>query len=317
MNAPPTYRIVTLAECKLRLSQKPGIKNRVRILFCPPPKSPSEGGLKRGYSPFGGGKGEESVYYSASENRKSLLRQLPQSQLFKAICFFCCILLLAQNSWAQDTPAETFDLIPLDQLLSAAQQHSPLLKMEALDAELLHSELKLLKKEWSNYVSLSASFQVGNVQFIDNLSGGNTPDVRTVTRENVFAVTGVTIRLPLSDFITKPERRRHLQLQLEQQRFDEQQKIFELRQLVIRQYNDLQRALRILEIRNRDLNFHILASETAERFFREGDMKLDEYTGAFNKRNEAEVRLEETKLDAQLLYLLLRELVGTEIKANG
>lgn len=208
-----------------------------------------------------------------------------------------------------------FDLRPLDALLQDAERNSPVLQLEKIDAELLYSDLRLLKKEWANYLALSASYQVGNVQFIDNLSSGSTPDVRTVTRENVFAVAGVSVRIPLSDFLTKSERRRQVELRLDQERFDLQQKEFELRQLVIRQYNDLQRALRILEIRDRDLRFHELATETAERYFREGSMKLDEYTSTFNKSNEAEIRLAEAQLDAQLLYLLLKELVGAEIKA--
>lgn len=208
-----------------------------------------------------------------------------------------------------------FELRPIDELLTAAEGHSPILRMERLDAELLYGELRLLKKEWADYVAMQGSFQVGNVQFIDNLSGGSTPDVRTVTRENVFAVAGVTVRLPLSDFITKADRRKQIELRLDQERNDLQQKEFELRQLVIRQYNDLQRALRITDIRTRDLNFHELATETAERSFREGSMDLDTYTDTFSKRNEAEIRLEEAKLDAQLLYLLLKEVVGTEIKA--
>lgn len=214
---------------------------------------------------------------------------------------------------AQDEVA--FDLRPLDVLLQDAERNSPVLQFEKIDAELLYSDLRLLKKEWANYIAVSASYQVGNVQFIDNLSSGSTPDVRTVTRENVFAVAGVSVRIPLSDFLTKNERRRQLELRLDQERFDLQHKEFELRELVIRQYNDLQRALRILEIRDRDLRFHELATETAERYFREGSMGLDEYTSTFNKSNEAEIRLAEAQLDAQLLYLLLKELVGAEIKA--
>lgn len=233
------------------------------------------------------------------------------------LCLACGLLVLpslyGQNDVLLDPTA--IQLRPLDDLLAAAQAHSPLLQLQQLDADLLRSDLILLKKEWSNYVALSASFQVGNVQFIDNLSGsGGTPDVRTVTRENVFAVAGVTVRLPLSDFITKSERRQQLEIKLEQQRLSQQQKTFELRQVVIRQYNDLQRALRVLDIRNRDLNFHVLASETAERYFREGGIKIDEYTTAYSKRNEAEIRLAEAQLDAQLLYLLLSEVVGTDIR---
>lgn len=230
--------------------------------------------------------------------------------------FILTVLLLSTGAalHGQQTSDAFFELRPLNAILADAEQHSPALKMEQLDAEILYSDLRILKKEWANYLALSGSFQVGNVQFIDNLSSGSTPDVRTVTRENIFAVAGVSIRLPLSDFITKAERRRQLEIQLDQERLNLQQKKFELRQLVIRQYNDLQRALRLMEIRNRDLNFHELTTETAERYFREGSMDLEEYTNAFNRRNEAEIRLEEAKMDAQLLYLLLRELAGKEIK---
>jgi outer membrane protein TolC len=233
------------------------------------------------------------------------------------VVFCLSILVMGGGLRAQDLAPDAIaglQLRSLNDLLAAAENHSPLLKMQRLDAELLYSDLRLLKKEWSNYVALSSSFQIGNVQFIDNLSAGSVPDVRTVTRENVFAVAGVSVRLPLSDFLTKAERRRQLELKLEQQRYDVEQKTFELREVVIRQYNNLQRALRVLDIRSRDLNFHEMTTEMAERYFREGNMSLEDYTNAFNKRNEAEVRLEETKLDAHLLFLLLREVVGTEIE---
>lgn len=225
-----------------------------------------------------------------------------------------CLTSAAARAQPDSTAVETFELRPLDDLLRAAIQHSPALKLERIDAELLYSELKLLKKEWSNYAALTGSFQAGNVQFVDNLSGGSAPDVRTVTRENIFAVAGITIRLPLSDFITKPERRRMLEMKIDQARYDVQQREMDIRMVVIRQYNDLQRALRTLEIRTRDLNVHELAAENAERYFRQGNTDLDTYTTIVNKRNEAEVRQSDAQLDAQLLYLLLRELVGQEIK---
>ncbi|MEZ4984181.1 MAG: TolC family protein [Saprospiraceae bacterium] len=214
---------------------------------------------------------------------------------------------------AQDAPVEALQLRPLDALIADALLHSPVLQMERIDAELLHSELTLLKKEWSQYLALSGSFQVGNVQFIDNLSTGSGPDVRTVTRENIFAVAGVTVRLPLSDFLTKAERRKQIDLQLEQERYDLRKKEMEIRELVIRQYNDLQRSLRELSIRNQDLGFHEMAAQTAERYFREGTLSIEDYTNTWSKRNESALRVENARMDAQLLYLLLKEVVGAEI----
>lgn len=209
---------------------------------------------------------------------------------------------------------ESIVLRPLDDLLADAVLYSPILKVQNLNVDLLYSDLKLLKKEWGNYVTLSGSFQVGNVQFIDNLnSTSGEPNIQTVTRENIFAVAGLTLRFPLIDFLTKRERVGQIRMQIDQQKFTLQQKELDIRQLVIRQYNDIQRSLKLVEIRIQDLDFHTVTTEMAERYFREGNMELDEYTNAFNKKNEAAIQLEEVKLDAQLSLLLLRELVGKEI----
>lgn len=217
--------------------------------------------------------------------------------------------------WSQEpTDATGLAVRPLDELLADALQYSPILKAQQLDIDQLYVELDLLKKEWTNYVNFSGSFQVGNVQFIDNLSGGSSPDVRTVTRENIFAVAGLNVRLPLSDFITKSQRQELIDLKIEQQRLNLQRREMEIRELVIRQYNGLQKAVQVLEIRTRDVNFHEVTTEKVERFFREGSISLDEYTNAYNKRNEAEVRLAEAAVDAQLTYMLLREIVGRDIQ---
>ncbi|RME95898.1 MAG: hypothetical protein D6772_12605 [Bacteroidetes bacterium] len=222
----------------------------------------------------------------------------------------------ASWSWGQDTVPgqDAFSVRPLDELLADALAYSPVLKAQEIDVAQLQVELDLLKEEWSNYVALSGTFQVGNLQFIDNLSGPNAPLVQNVSRENMLAVAGLTIRLPLSDFVTRAERRKIIELEVEQERLNLQQRQLEIRELVIRNYHALQSAVRVLEIRTRDLNFHTANTEKAERFFREGSISLEEYTNAYSKRNEAEVRLEEAKVEAQLSYLLLRELVGKEIK---
>lgn len=228
--------------------------------------------------------------------------------LYKSIPLLVCWLLLALPLAIGQTDSLDINLRPLDNLLADALVHSPVLDMAEIDAEIIRSDIELLKKEWSNYINVSASMQVGNLQVIDS-TGLN------FTSPRLFTLAGLTLQLPLSQFLTKKERRRQLELELEKNQLNHQQRTLEIRELVIRQYNDLQRALRMLDIRNRDLNFHELATENANRYFREGSISLEEYTTAFNKRNEAEVRLEESKLDAQLHYLLLRELVGTNIDA--
>ena len=56
-------------------------------------------------------------------------------------------------------------------------------------------------------------------------------------------------------------------------------------------------------------------AELAERFFREGQMDLDEYTSAVVKKNQSEEEVVEARVKMQLAYQILREIVGREVKA--
>lgn len=228
---------------------------------------------------------------------------------------FLVSMLCQQTAFAQDHNTTTdLALRPLDEVLEDALAYSPILKLQALDTELLDSELKLLKKEWAQYISLAGSFQVGNVQFRDNLNNSSgEPNINTVSRENVFAVAGINLRIPLSDFLTKKERQTQIKLKVEQNKYAIQDRQLTIRQTVIRQYNDTQRSIALLSIKERDYHFHQIHAEMAERLFKEGSISLSEYTDVHNKYNEAAIRLEDSKLDTQLSLLLLKEVVGQSV----
>lgn len=271
--------------------------------------------MKNPYKGTGLSPAPKMALQTRAQSKKVMLRARTTSFIFMFFLFFSLSNLAILNAQTNSTPqVESILLRPLNDLLDDAIIYSPILKVQSLNVDLLYSDLKVLKKEWANNITLSGSAQVGNVQFIDNLnSGSGEPDVRTISRENIFGVLGLTVRFPLGDFLTKRERQRQIKMKIDQQKLTLEQKKIDIRQLVIRQYNDIQRSIKQVEIRTQDLDFHTVTTEMAERYFREGNMSLDDYTSAFSKNNEARIRLEEAKLDAQLSLLLLRELVGKEI----
>ncbi len=205
------------------------------------------------------------------------------------------------------------EIRPLEELIDDALKFSPLLKAQALSVDNISHKINLLDKEWSNYLAGVGTFQVGNIRYIDNVATGGVTDPQTISRENTFYSFGVHARLPLGDFLTKNDRKAILENQLEQEKLFFQDRELQIRELVIRQYQELELAIRILAVKQKDLDFLEVSVQWAEKQFTESNISLEAYTVAVTRRNTAEQSLEEAKTRAELAWQLLRELVGTDI----
>lgn len=239
----------------------------------------------------------------------------------KRTYFFWILALLPLVITAQTAPQPVpgdFAVRPLEELMVDALAFSPALKSQAINIENAYLKTKLLNKEWSNYLSALGSFQVGNMQFLDQLQteGPNgQPGIQnlTITRENLFYGVGAQVRIPLSDFVTKNDRREIALNLLEQEKHNMQDRQLRIRELVIRQYQALQLAVEVVEIKAKEADFHAITADLAEEYFRQGDMPLNEYTTAVSGRHRAEEALAQAKAEATLSFMVLREIVGTEI----
>ncbi|MEZ5043748.1 MAG: TolC family protein [Saprospiraceae bacterium] len=211
---------------------------------------------------------------------------------------------------------DVFAVRPLEDLISDALMNAPLLKVQALNVDNVSHKIRIMDREWTNYISAIATGQVGNIRYFDNLESTGMTDFRTITRENTFYSVGLHVRVPLGDFVTKSDRRALLENQLEQEKLVQDDRQIRIRDLVIRQYHELQLKVKLIDIRSKDLDFYKVAAESAEKYFREGNMTLEEYTDAITLRSKAEASLEQTKMDARLAFQLLGEIVGKDIRVN-
>lgn len=237
--------------------------------------------------------------------------------LLRLIPILVCLIPLRISCQSTDSTLAANLLLPevrpLDELIADALRFSPLLKAQALSVDNLGHKINLLDKEWSNYLAGVGTFQVGNIRYIDNVASGGVTDPQTISRENTFYSFGVHARLPLGDFLTKNDRKAILENQLQQEKLFLQDRELQIRELVIRQYQELELAIRILTIKQKDLDFLDVSVQWAEKQFTESNISLEEYTLSVTRRNMAEQSLEEAKTRAELAWQLLRELVGADI----
>ncbi len=207
-------------------------------------------------------------------------------------------------------------LRPLEELLEDALRNSPLLKSQKINVDNLGEQLKMERRNWANFVGLDASYQYGNGAWVGDIEGGagGPATVFRTNRENSFYRVGVGLRLPLGEFVTRGARTQLLKNQMEQEKYNRQEIEMGIRERVIQEYQNFKLQIRLMEVKSEELEFHRVAVKLAEQYFREGALNVEEFSSTFRERSRAEAELEKAKVQARLSYLLLKELVGVEIR---
>jgi outer membrane protein TolC len=84
----------------------------------------------------------------------------------------------------------------------------------------------------------------------------------------------------------------------------------ELRELVIRQYNDVLLKQRLLKIRSKNLSTSKINMEMVEKEFQNGVVSVTEYARIFDIVARSESDFETARTDYITAYMLLEEIVG-------
>jgi outer membrane protein TolC len=209
--------------------------------------------------------------------------------------------------------SSTISLLPLNQLIDSALQHSPLLKQQ--DALILKKELlaKIEKRKWMNTLSLtgSAAYGTGN-----NLSVTNQGPVLTnslTTQTTIFYNAGVTFYLPLANlFNTKTQIKAARQdvIYQESKREEVEQNI---KKEIITAYQNLILLDKKLTLKSSKLNTYQVSKDLAFEQMQNGIINITEYNETIETYNAAMLEMEEVKNEMITAYLILEMLVGSKI----
>lgn len=215
-----------------------------------------------------------------------------------------------------DEQEDIIRLRPLEELLEDALRNSPLLKSQRINIDILGEELKLERRTWTNLIGLDASYQYGNGVWVGDIEAGvgTGGTFFQTNRQNSFYRLGVGVRLPLGEFATRRARTKIIENQIEQEKYNRQEIEMGIRERVIREYQNFKLNIRLMEVKAEELEFHRVAVKLAEQYFREGAINVEEFSSTVRERSRAEADLAKSKIQARLSYLLLKQLVGVEIR---
>jgi len=237
------------------------------------------------------------------------------------ICLF--ILLFQSKGIAQqgngfDLLKDNIELIlpPLETILDSAIRRNPDVKFRDMQVIMDEHKLKAYKVDWTRNLGIQTDALYGT---FDNISsnttnGGSNPAMLTTRSSQLNYGAGAFIKIPLYDLINRKNQNKLARAEIEQAQNSSQSQRNAVRQLVIKQYNDLIVKQRLLKIKSKYVETARINMAMAEKQFLNGIINISEYSSVTEIVSRSEADFESSKMEFRTAYMLLEEIVG--IKFN-
>ena len=224
------------------------------------------------------------------------------------------------TGFAQDSKA--FDLLyddiesilpPLETIIDSAISNSPYVKFRDLQIDVNGYKLKSDRTLWMKNLGIQTDVRYGTFDnFSTNTAEGQNPALIATRSNQLNYGAGAYIKLPLYDFMNRKN-----QIRLAKAEVDQAQNLSlvqrnEVRQLVIKQYNDLIIKSRILKIKLKYAETSKINMEMVEKEFLNGIIAVSEYARISESVSRTETDIETAKIDFRTAYMILEEIVGVK-----
>lgn len=222
---------------------------------------------------------------------------------------------LAQTANELEIKEETskFVLPSLEVFIDSALVKNGMLEYRTLEIEAKEYNLTSKRQNWTRNLGIQANSGFGTFNNISTTSGENDiVNLASNTQQFNYNV-GVYLKIPVFDIINRKTQIKQAKTELEQAKslakFQEQ----ELREFVIRYYEDLILKQKILLLRSSNLGNAKVNMEMVEKEFRNGLIPISEYVRISDMTARIATEFEQAKSDYSTSKGLLENLTGIEI----
>jgi peptidoglycan/LPS O-acetylase OafA/YrhL len=250
-------------------------------------------------------------------------KTMPTKTLLITLCILCSTFPLygqygdTGRPYISSGKAGVFEVKSLDHLITLALENAANLKGAQVRTRQLEQDMKLVRRKWLDHLSFSGSFQLGTGQFLDATQTTENLAYRLTDRRNAVYRVGATLQLPLSSFFTREPQLEKLKGELILQQLEQEELKDLVRKQVILYYTQLQEKVKRMEIKAEAMEFQRAAAQTAEKYFEQGNLDLADFTQIISNKARAEEEFEQIKTEAWQAFLMLKEVVGSEIRPEG
>jgi len=251
-----------------------------------------------------------------------LIKRLSVKLSIQNHILFFTLLLIGLTGYAQE-PKE-FNLMkddielmlpPLESIIDSAIAHNPNVKFRDLQIDVNNSKLKAERLQWTRDLGIQTDMRYGTFDnFSTNTAAGQNPSLIATRSNQLNYGGGAYLKIPLYDVVSRKNQIRLAKAEIEQAQSFSQAQRNEVRQSVIKQYNDLILKQRILKIKSKFAETSKINIEMVEKEFLNGIVTVTEYARISGIFSTTETDFEISKMEFRTAYMMLEEIVG--IKFN-
>jgi len=244
---------------------------------------------------------------------------------FKIILQIFILLIIPFSGFAQK--AKNFDLMkdniesmipPLETLIDSAISNNPYVKYRDLQISVNKNKLQADRSEWTRNLGVQIDSRYGTFDnFSTNTSEGQNPSLLATRSNQLNYGAGAYIKFPIYDIVNRKNQINLSKSEVQQAVNMAEVQRNELRQLVIRQYNDLILRQKLLRSKSKYIETVKINMEMADKEFQNGVIPVGEYSRISEIVSRAEVDFETAKTDYNTAYMILEELVGYKFNLNN
>ena len=221
----------------------------------------------------------------------------------------------AQDSLYIDQGSQPYRLLipKLEVLIDSALAHNGMLNYRKSEIEVKNANLKSKRRNWTRNFGIQADTRYGTFDnFSSNVSGPNTVTLSSTTTQMNYGV-GLYLKIPVFDLFNRNSDIKQAKAELKQAeslvKFQED----EIKETVIRYYEDLILKQNLLEIQAINLGDARVNMEMAKKEFTNGQILLYEYIRISDITSGVATEYEKRKSELLVAKKLLENLTGVTI----
>lgn len=206
------------------------------------------------------------------------------------------------------------DFPPLLQLIDSAVKHNAMMGYRAQEIVAKRENLKTQQNYWLRNLGLQADTRYGTFDNFSSTANSQSTTLQTVTNKQFNYGIGLYIKLPVFDVVNRKVQIRQAKAEVEQAKSLQQAQQDEVRQIVIKQYEELLLKQKILSIKSQNLGSATVNYEMVEKEFRNGVIPTTEYVRLSDMTSRIKTEYEMAKSDFIVAKMILEEIVGFSFK---
>lgn len=201
-------------------------------------------------------------------------------------------------------------LPPLTELIDSAIKHNAMLKYRNLEVEIKESNLISQRNAWLRTFGLQADSRYGTIDaFSTNANGVTSNSSSTSSRQFNYAF-GVYVKIPVFEVVNRKTQIKQAKAEIEEAKTMAVAQQDEVRQLVIRQYQDFLLRQKLVNIKSLNLGSATVNMDMVEKQFSNGIIPVAEYVRLSDMTYRIQTDYELAKSDFLLSKKILEEITG-------